>query len=820
MRQSTFFHRFGLPICLVALVSLPVMLYGAKTAFDSLTNDVADWLPDDFPETEKVHRFARHFGSDAILVVSWTGCTVNDDRLDQFREGLLGAGISTDGAPREPFFQNIFTGRDTLKQLMASPLSFPRETAIARMQGWLVGSDGTDDPPTCVVAFFTSAGWQNRHAAIEAVYDIARSTGLNRGELRLGGPAFDSVVIDLVSRESLMPLGATSVLCSLAIAWYCLRKVRFVFALFFYAVFAWSASLSAVSFSGSHMDAVLGTMPALIFVLAVSSAVHMTGYYRDAVNDVGAAQATSRAFRLGWAPCTAAAVTTAFGVGSLMISTVVPVKRFGIFAAVGVLVALVLLFALWPSSIQCLMSGRRRRSGADASDPELVADDSEPDTDESKAVDGDPEANTAVTDERDVRRSMWWLPLFRLATGHWCVILLLLAMIVPVLGYGVSRIRTSVSLTDLFSARSKIIRDYGWLESNVGPLIPVAVVLRFPEPNSEGLDEASERRQSSGAESYEYARRFRERAHLVERTRKHISEIPAVGATLAGTTFAPIPIPKIPSGRSIRATARRGVIVKRILDNRQKLVDCRYLSDDDDAELWRLSGRVGALSGLELASFLDEFEKDLNGFLANDEAAQNLKVTAEVSGGVFLVAMAQKQLLVDLKDSFLNAFVLIALAMVVLTRSFTVGLISMIPNVFPALLAFGVMGWMDVAVDIGTMMSASVALGIAVDDASHFLTWLRRGLHQGMPTIDAIRYAYQQCATAMLATSVICGLGMLVFGLSPFVPVARFACLMSVLLFAALVGNLVLLSAVLASPAGRLLGARRKELQPSNLEGS
>jgi len=256
------------------------------------------------------------------------------------------------------------------------------------------------------------------------------------------------------------------------------------------------------------------------------------------------------------------------------------------------------------------------------------------------------------------------------------------------------------------------------------------------------------------------------------------------------------------------------VIVKQILDYRQKLVDFRCLSIDDDAELWRISGRVEALSGLEFASFLDKLEKDVNEFLSKDETAQGLKVTAEVSGGVFLVAMAQKQLLDDLKNSFLNAFLLIAVAMVVLTRSFTVGLISMVPNVFPALLAFGVMGWLDVAVDIGTMMSASVALGIAVDDASHFLTWLRRGLRRGLPRIDAIRYAYQQCATAMLATSVICGFGMLVFAISPFMPVARFACLMFVLLFAALVGNLVLLAAILASPAGCFLGAKRRELTP------
>ena len=193
----------------------------------------------------------------------------------------------------------------------------------------------------------------------------------------------------------------------------------------------------------------------------------------------------------------------------------------------------------------------------------------------------------------------------------------------------------------------------------------------------------------------------------------------------------------------------------------------------------------------------------MNQSLRQDQTAQFLGVTAEVTGGVFLVAMAQDQLLVDLQNSFLIAFLLIAVAMMVLTRSLTAGLISMVPNAFPALLVFGVMGWMNVPIDIGVMMTASVALGIAVDDTSHFLAWFRRGLTQGRTKLDAIRYAYEQCATAMMETSVICGFGILPFVLSPFMPVARFSLLMFVLLFAAMAANLLLLAAMLASPLGR-----------------
>jgi hypothetical protein len=63
--------------------------------------------------------------------------------------------------------------------------------------------------------------------------------------------------------------------------------------------------------------------------------------------------------------------------------------------------------------------------------------------------------------------------------------------------------------------------------------------------------------------------------------------------------------------------------------------------------------------------------------------------------------------------------------------------------------------------------------------------------------------AYEHCAAAMVQTTIVCGFGVLVFGLSGFVPTASFATLMFVLLVTALVGDLLFLPAILAGPLGR-----------------
>jgi hypothetical protein len=131
----------------------------------------------------------------------------------------------------------------------------------------------------------------------------------------------------------------------------------------------------------------------------------------------------------------------------------------------------------------------------------------------------------------------------------------------------------------------------------------------------------------------------------------------------------------------------------------------------------------------------------------------------------------------------------------------------MIPNAFPLVVVFGLLGWLGVKIDIGIMMSASVALGVAVDDTIHFLTWFRRGTAEGLDRRSATLLAYQRCGAAMAQTTLIAGLGMAMFFVSRFMPTQRFGLMMVATLGAALVGDLVLLPALLCGPLGRFMAA-------------
>jgi len=143
-----------------------------------------------------------------------------------------------------------------------------------------------------------------------------------------------------------------------------------------------------------------------------------------------------------------------------------------------------------------------------------------------------------------------------------------------------------------------------------------------------------------------------------------------------------------------------------------------------------------------------------------------------------------------------TAFCVIALIVLLVLRTFRAWSTAILPNLFPAVIVLGVAGQLGYAFDVASLMTASVALGIAVDDTLHFLLWRKETKINGQaPSVEStMRY----CGLAMLQTSVILGVSLFLYAFCGFLPTVRFGILLSTMLFAALIGDLILLPAIIA----------------------
>jgi predicted RND superfamily exporter protein len=115
------------------------------------------------------------------------------------------------------------------------------------------------------------------------------------------------------------------------------------------------------------------------------------------------------------------------------------------------------------------------------------------------------------------------------------------------------------------------------------------------------------------------------------------------------------------------------------------------------------------------------------------------------------------------------AFLMVSAVLVLALKSMTLGFLSLLPNVAPAILAFGAWSLMVGRVNMGLTMVVTMTLGIVVDDTVHFLSkYLRARREKGLGAEDAVRYAFSSVGTALLFTSAILIIGFAVLAQSAF----------------------------------------------------
>ncbi|WP_143543811.1 efflux RND transporter permease subunit [Rhodopirellula sp. MGV] len=718
--------KTSVSILLIAAIFAPLVVFAAIKALRSTSNDPRQWLPKSFAATETYDWFGEQFGTDEIAVVSWPGCDLDDPRATELAESLAAT----------KYFQSVRTGQSTVERLMSSPLSLSREAAINRLTGSLIGADHLS---TCLILTTSPDGQDDRTGAVaEIEKQAAELVGIPADELKLAGPTVDAAMIDAESRKLLFSLAGLSAIVSFCVASFRLQSIQLAIAVLVTAIYCTGMSLGVLYVTGSRMNLLMTMLPPLIYVLTVSSAVHLANYYRDALEDNPEGISPVRlAVSHGWVPCSLAALTTAIGLISLIFSKIEPIQEFGLFSSIGVVLSVISLFVLLPAALRVFPPRIR-----------------------SKPV---------VEQSRLARR----FADFIIGRHAWLAIGCIAVM--AVCGSRIPSIQSTVRLQDRFLPDSDVINDYRWLEEHVGPMVPLEVVVHFDKSD---------------------ARDRVEQIKLVAKVQSQIAKIGDYVATMSAFNFSPA----LPRGHTVR-----DIVVRKVINGKSihdQLTETRYLRETDQEILWRISVRADAIGNLDYGLLAERIEKTVSPTL--DE--QNIKGT--FTGVIPLIYKAQRQLLMDLFRSFLVAFGIIAFVLLFVLRSIGATCLTMLPNIFPAVIVFGGVQWCGIPVQIGSVMTASAALGIAVDDTVHLLTWFRRGIDEGLSRHDAIRDAFSRCSGAMVHTTLICSSGLIVFALSTFVPVLHFAYLMVLLLLSALVGDLILLPAILAGPLGRFFEKR------------
>ena len=629
--------------------------------------------------------------------------------------------------------QTIVNGADVIARLDRE-IALPKKHVLNRFKGVFFGIE--DSSQTLALIELTKNGSADRKESLRQIEGaIADTPGLSLTQVTFGGYPYVGLSIDQQLKSSFLYFLLPSVICATFVSVLCLRNVFLSSIVFFTATGAAACSIAIVPVLGAKFGGLMSIIPALVYVLTTSGSIHLVHYSLEAIGN------PKKLIAIGWKPCCISALTTAIGMLSLGRSSFPAIRSFGFFCATGAGIALLYQLIIVPWLLCHFgISGQKNLA------------------------------------QRSSHHRIWDLITSRLSQ-HRVLVAFAGIMVMVISAIGLTRLAARVELEKLFDPNSAIITSLTKLETRMGPIDQAEFLVEFDGVGPEN---------------------FHVRSQLVYRIQRYLSSLEGIGATHSIHNY----LPREPKATRLSEAFVRTTFQRELDAQRDQLAEGRFLNVTGDSETWRISLRFPFTRETDVQQQQDlvteAATKAFNALIKRDSFASiSAPVHFAYTGKNHLFHSAQKTLLEDFYRNFLLAFVVITPVLIIVLRSFWLGLIAMLPNLFPVIVLFGVLGWLKCPVDLAIAMTASVALGIAVDDTTHFLIRFREFGGTKANVLSPIRKAISQCGPAMTHTTAIGIAGLLVYGFCEMVVVKNFSLAISGMLVLALVADIVMLPALL-----------------------
>ena len=485
----------------------------------------------------------------------------------------------------------------------------------------------------------------------------------------------------------------------------------------------------------------------LVIVLAISDDVHIIQHYGEVRRDGTAEQAFKATVRHLLAPLFGASGTTALGMASLATSSVVAVREFGLGSAIGVMVDFGISIVLVPTLLGWLR-------------PETAP----------------------PPQEQWFKRPM--LAVARLTTRHTVAIASVAAVLTAIALVGVTRLKVDTNHINFFSRTHPLSTSADVIDNRLSGIYTFQVFLEGPAESLRQPDALARMERLEGElRALPFVKKVTGLVDYVKRVHRELGD---------------------PGGVSAAVPTDAAVIAQELF--------VFGLGDEGRSELERVAASdfSKAQITVKLASMSSDlvFEQIHAAERSAAEIFSGSGIRATITGSGRLFSTLDHYLVVSQISSFTTAFVTVFGVIFLVFRSWRFGVLAIIPNLFPVLAIFGFMGWLDISLNVATVMLASVALGVVDDDTIHFISRYRGETAQGRSTDEAIALATAHEGRAALTTALINSCAFAVLMMSEYRPSAWFGGLLALTMIVAFLAEVFILPTTIRL-LPRLFGADR-----------
>ncbi len=712
------------------------------------------FVPDEDAERIRYSRYIETFGSDYSLVAIFrVPDAFSDEALAMLRR-------ASDRLQRIPGVEAVYTAADAVRVDRGGPLPLMlplvRTLPLAdrerdQLRQHLLSSDlyrtlfVSENGRFAGISVILEEPLFGEEAADEAIASVARKVGevleLEHGgfdyEL-IGVPVAKIAMAEAVRHDLVVLTPGVSLLCLLFL-WVGLRGFYPMAVGASAIVTVLVCTMSLFFLAGRSLSISTALLPSLVIAISIAHVIFIVSQYRRCKG--GPAERAAAALRRAAPPCFMAAITTAAGFLSLVATNVAPVREFGLFAAVGIILAFAITLTMVPAML---------RLRPDAVPP---------------AADGEPPR---------------WIAFLERTTRRRGLVTALAVAVALASAIGIADVRVKSDPYAFFPPDHYINTARDYLEELLGATNSFELMIR--------------RRDGGPIDGDALAELARLRDELTSRHRIVNSlSILSVGQLIFGDEerfFDEMGSSDSPANRALLVAAiRNQPQLSRFLTTDGRATKMTVLTAGASAEMIEPLGRLAERLAAEEAPSLEV-----------QATGQALLISSMIDDLFFGQVVSVGLILLFVTAVFLAAY-----------RSLPAGLIGLVANVTPIVVTLGLMGWLGIPLNIMTIMVASIAIGIAVDDTIHFVHQLRRLLATGADYDAAVDGALRTKGRPILFTSLLLAAAFLTLTVSGFAPTKLLGALTATTMLAALLGDLVLLPALLRALRPRFPAPAEKE---------
>ena len=592
-----------------------------------------------------------------------------------------------------------------------------------------------------------------RHQVIEQIRQIAKRYD-DVGTLYLGGvPMIAADMITFIKSDLIVfGLGVLALLIvSLSVIF---RRVRWVVLPLLSCVYAGVSMVGILGLVGWQVTVISSNFISLMLILTMSMNVHLIVRYRQLCRDYPDAKQADLVLlmvRKMATPCLYTALTTLLAFASLTVSGIKPVVHFGAMMSIGLVVVFVTTFTLFPTLLLRL-----------------------------------PRSQVAMGERDTYPVTRWLASLTQKQGGSILGVAVLLAVVAWL---GVSMLRVENSFINYFDQDTEIYQGMKLLDEHLGGTTPLDIIIDLKEPSLDTEDPLSE---PDALEALLGISVQKEdtwfTAYKIDTLRKihdYLDNQKEIGKVMS--LIGPIRVAEeLNDGQPLDSLAL-AVMYKKIPQSlRHQMIDPYIDIERDEA---RIHLRVkDSLPDLRRRELIERLHTGLQNELG-------LKPDQYQITGILILYNNMLQSLFSSQIETLGTVMSgIFIMLVVLFRSIKLAVIGILPNVLSAVVVLGSIGLLGIALDMMTITIAAITIGIAIDNAIHYIYRFREELPlQSGDYLQTLHYCHNSIGKAVFYTAVIIVAGFSILLLSNFVPTTYFGFFTALALMLALLASLTVL---------------------------